>query len=573
MSKKTLYVILDKASLTNNFYAVKKDVFTLNEYVLSEKEKKSINHFFPNPKKTSKEAEFLFLKTIDLKNQIYGLIKKNKYFENIKNVSELLDPFLEIKISQFLYLSSVIPKYDNYILVNKKNKISLTSKFDLIITIEKIYNKSKSYGFIGKFSRLKNNNNLNILLLEIQKFIIKKIFFLIKKDVNFFSDERAYYMKYLIHKLNKKGVINFYLSSSTSLLKNFKIILYQIINLLLIKNIKKLEFFLLPHNKKNYDLDKFNLNIKFTKSSYLEKKYFDYLNKQIYDYLLITDNYFEYLDDIFKTKKIKNSYFHSMRFPEFFSISRIFNKFNKNIYLISHGSHTKQIKGIDIRASKSIGIGLTYTKENKIKIISQSIFCDEFLDSLKIKYLRSNFIISKGIKVVKKKNDFSKTRKTKILYIGTVKYLGARRYYYESSAELLESINQIYSKLEKYKDLIEINIRVRDVQNEINNKILKNAFKDKMDLLSFNNHSSLIEEIKNCQCIISYSSTTLEEGINLYKPVMCYGLPSYNHLKNYYEVNKENKFTNYYNLHLIEEALGRKFIINKGLERKLDINF
>ena len=572
MSKKTLYVILDKASLRNNFYKFKKDVFTLNEYVLSDKEKKSINHFFPNPKKTSKEAEFLFLKTIDLKNQIYGAIKKNKYFENIKNVFELMDPFLEIKISQYLYLSSVIPTYDNYILIDKKQKISTTSKFDLIIKIEKIYNSSKNFSFIGKFSRFNNNNKLNILLLGIQKFIFKKIMFLIKKDINFFSDERAYYMQYLTHKLNKKGVINLYLSSSTSLLKNIKIILSQIINLVFIKNIKKLEFFLIPHNKKTYDLDKFNLNIKFTKSSYFDSKYSDYLNKQIYDYLLITDNYFEYLDNIFKTKRIKNSYFHSMRFPEFFSISRILNKFNKNIYLISHGSHTKQIKEIDIKASKSIGIGLTYTKEKEIKIISQSVFCDEFLDSLNIKYLRSNFIISKEIKEVKKKNNFAKTRKIKILYIGTVKYLGARRYYYESSAELLESINQIYSKLQKYKDLIQMNIRVRDVNNEINNKILKNAFKNKADLLSFSNHTSLKEEIKNCHCIISFSSTTLEEGINLYKPVMCYGLPSYNHLKNYYELNKENKFTNYYNLHLIEEALGRKFIINKGLERKLDIN-
>ena len=581
MSKKTLYVILDKKFLKEEFYKSRKDVFTLNEYVLSDKEKEKFNHFFPNPKKTAREAECLFLKTNQLKNLIYEKIKKNKYFNNIKNLSELLEPFLEIKISQYFYLNSIIPKYNNYLLIYGKQNVLISTKVELVIAIEKI-NNTKNV-FVGKFSNLRNNNNLlNKCLLEIQKLIIKKIIFLNKKKVNFFSDERSYFMKYLTHKFKKKGVINLYLSTSTSLLRNIKVVLSQTIQLLYIKNIKKLELFLIPYNVKPYKLNQFNLDLEYAKFPELNFQYLKYLNKQIYDYLLITENYFEYLEDIFKRIRIRNSFFHSMRFPDFFSISRILNKYNNDVFLLSHGSHTKQLKEIDIKASKSIALGLTYTRDDRIKIISQSSFCDEFLDSLKIKYLRSNFIISK---VINKKSNFIKTketketketkkiRKTKILYIGTAKSLGARRYYYESSAELIGSIIEIYNRLEKFKNLFEINIRVRDVENEINSSILKNAFKDKFDLLNFQNNLSLQEEIKKSACIISFSSTTLEEALNFNKPVMCFGLPSYNHLKNYDDFNLKNKYIQYNYLNLIEKALGRKFIVNQNIQRKLDYRF
>ena len=69
---------------------------------------------------------------------------------------------------------------------------------------------------------------------------------------------------------------------------------------------------------------------------------------------------------------------------------------------------------------------------------------------------------------------------------------------------------------------------------------MNNAFKDKKDLIKISYDNSIYEEIKNCDCLISYSSTTLEEGIFLNKPVMCYGLPKYNHLRCYEEsYNKE----------------------------------
>ena len=48
--KKTLYLLIDKKYFPKKFDK-KVDLFTLNEFVLSEFEKKNFNHFFPIPKK------------------------------------------------------------------------------------------------------------------------------------------------------------------------------------------------------------------------------------------------------------------------------------------------------------------------------------------------------------------------------------------------------------------------------------------------------------------------------------------------------------------------------------------
>ena len=84
--------------------------------------------------------------------------------------------------------------------------------------------------------------------------------------------------------------------------------------------------------------------------------------------------------------------------------------------------------------------------------MSQSHFCDDYLDSLDKKYSKINFINNK--KAYPKTEIYIKkrTQRTQILYVGTVKELGARRYYYESSPEFFGSIFEIYNKISKYKN-------------------------------------------------------------------------------------------------------------------------
>ena len=94
---------------------------------------------------------------------------------------------------------------------------------------------------------------------------------------------------------------------------------------------------------------------------------------------------------------------------------------------------------------------MTYTNEKGIKILSQSQFCDDFLDSLQIRYHRINRLIQNNFVPKKVLNASDQKTITKILFIGTVKQLGARRYYVESSGEFIESVNLLYRKLFKHK--------------------------------------------------------------------------------------------------------------------------
>ena len=97
--------------------------------------------------------------------------------------------------------------------------------------------------------------------------------------------------------------------------------------------------------------------------------------------------------------------------------------------------------------SKVLGIGMAFSLDKRIKLLSQSKLCDDFLDSLKRKYTKINFIISQNNLVVDDISEKKIQNKTIILYVGTVKELGSRRYYYESSQEFFESIQSIYEKL------------------------------------------------------------------------------------------------------------------------------
>ena len=59
----------------------------------------------------------------------------------------------------------------------------------------------------------------------------------------------------------------------------------------------------------------------------------------------------------------------------------------------------------------------------------------------------------------------------------------------------------------------------------------------------------------------------MEEGLNQAKPVMCYGLSSYNHFK-FYEKERTEKISE--DLRKIERALKRRFISKNKSKREID---
>ena len=445
---------------------------------------------------------------------------------------------------------------------NRKNNV-FYSKIDLILAIDETYiiDNKKNKDCNDKFLKFEFNF-YNKWLLKIQTFFIKKILKSKNKDFSFLSAREAYFLKILKTKIKSKNKNILYYDSSNSYLKIIFLILNQIYKSIFNSGTIEIGMFLLAENKLNHNYREINKNINDFEIDDLRKKYSSYLIKQIYCYVQNYLSYKIYLQKFLEIIETKKSYFHTIRYPDLFAFSRVLTNLNKNVNLISHGSHTVQEKGSAGEiASKSMASGLIYTNQRKIKILSQSIYSDDLLDSQNISYQRIDRLFQPNLFC---KNDPKLTNenlKTKILLIGTVKKLGARRYYFESSSEFFESIKKIYDKLIIYKDFFEISIRIRDVRNEINKDILNNALKNKKDLINISKLEPLYLEIKNSDCIISYSSTVLEESLIMNKPVMCFGMPQYNHLKHY--ENKQIiklKSHNDKKLKLIENALGEKFI-------------
>ena len=572
--KKRLYFILNKKYLSNNFFRDSKNIFTLNKFILTDEESRSINHYYPNPYKTATKASALFKKTIQTKNEIIENFSKFIFPNGREDLSELLDTFLEIKLSSYFYLSSVIPLFEEYVLINKNQTLKFKSKIKLILAIEKISSQSKkgSIYFSNKFSKLKEYK-YSSLFLKIQKIFLNKIAEKKKdKKIIFLSCKKAYFQNYLSFKFKENNDFVIYYHSTANFFRIIQILLDQGFKYIFRKEFNEIGMILIPLGKRlNKKIHKNYLTK--LKCSLLDTNYEEKLREEINIYLSNHRFFKDYLNDCMKEIKINDAYFHTMRMPDFFTFSRILTNLKSKVYLISHGTHTIQKKGwIDNAASQILGLGLCYTNENKITLLSQSIYCDEFLGSLNKNYKKINFINNKKVKT----NNYAskdKSEKTKILYIGTVKPLGIKRYYYESSSEFIGSIYEIYSKLKFFNKKFIIYINIRDVNNEINDDVLQNSFKPLNDLVIVRRNLPIANEIENSDCVISYCSTVLEEALEKNKPVMCYGLPKYNHFENYEKRNNNKKLKVNKNLKIIEEQLNRKFIHNLNIKRDLYISF
>ena len=89
--------------------------------------------------------------------------------------------------------------------------------------------------------------------------------------------------------------------------------------------------------------------------------------------------------------------------------------------------------------------------------------------------VKINLLPNKPIKSfsLKKEKNSSILR---ILSAGTVKKLGSRRYYFESCFEYIYSILH-GKKFEKLNFEVELTVRIRDVKNEINHKLITNLIR------------------------------------------------------------------------------------------------
>ena len=550
--KKVLYVLLKKSDLRNIDH-LSVDCFSLIPILEKKYEKKII---YPDPKRTFNDAPAQVLENEKIIQ--YLISKINVYFDKsqILFIKELLRPYLDIKISIYLYLKSIIPKADKYkLLINGKWKNFLDIN-NLIIGIENTYIKEKGniHYSLAKFSDLKSNFLLKLFSF-LQVALLNKIFK--KYSLFLLSSKKSYFMPKIFTGLKNRNMNLITYSQTKKSLKCLFILIKQFLSLIIKKKLIDIEFFMIPHFEKNFI--SFNDKNTFNTLSFIDSDYGNLLLKEIESYINLNLGYKNYCDKLFKKCKDHNvaGIFHTNRFPDLNAISHTLSKLKFKQHLISHGTHTIQKGSKESHLiAESLSIGMLTSNIPNIRIYSQTIFSDHYLTNQNLTF---NKIKPVNNYRYKNKNDSYVFR---ILSAGTVKQLGARRYCFESSFEYLYSIEDLCNKIKNLDFEVELILRVRDVKNEID-KNTKEAIANKYNgLVKISQNKDIKDDIACCDCLIALSSTTLEEAIASQIPSMSYGLSKYDHFDFYkskdFQIN--NKLKSYSKLKKIENLLERKFL-------------
>lgn len=553
MNKKRdeLYILIREED-QNKFTDLKNDCFSLVPLLIR---KKGINLIFPNPIETYKNSKQHLLSCEEIIKEINQIVSKKIPQKEKVLIFELLKPFLDAKISIYLYLRDCIPKYNFYYLFLDGHWKKFNSKSKLIIELEKEHAKEEGniFYYLDKYSDLKYNL-IHKLLARFQISIINKLIY--KKNLYVLSGKKFYFMPIIFNELSirRKNILVY--NQTQKIIKILFITIKQLKSLIFNKGIFNNEFFMIPVNI----AESKRIKIYNTKKKYhcnlIDDQYFNFILKGVENYLNINSGYKSYSKKIFgnSSGNYFKAIFHSNRLPDLNSLSKNLSQLQGKTHLISHGTHT--IKNKSKRISESLEIGMLETNIPKIKMYSQSIFSDDYLSNKNIAFTKI-----KPIKSLKINNKKVKSQTLNILYAGTIKQLGARRYYFESCFEYIYSTLDLCKKLKKLDFEVLLTIRIRHVKHEMNNQIIGDLTKDFSEFVRVSRNKNFEEDLANSDCLIALSSTTLEEAINSQIPSMSYGLSTYNHFDYYYDqkyrINPQVK--NYDKLKKIENLLKRKF--------------
>jgi len=290
-NKDTLYIVLRQ----NDFTKIKRKniiCFSLCPEVIKAEFKIST----PNPIRTSEKSQNLLLKSKEIIEIILEKIRiKNKKFNKIY-LRELIKPYLDLKISMYLYLRSCIPNSKYYKILIKGKWEKYKSKTSLIIALENVLKREKgnAYEFLSKQRKL-DYSLIHKALSKVQIILINRI--IRNRKIFVLSCNKSYFMPTIFKELNKshKNIISY--NQSKKLTRLFIIILKQFFYLILKRRNILIEFFMLPilDNKKQIYFAK-NKEYIF---KYLDKEYYYFLLENLENYISAFVGYENYSKKLF----------------------------------------------------------------------------------------------------------------------------------------------------------------------------------------------------------------------------------------------------------------------------------
>ena len=153
--KKSLYLIIKKDDIkkikdNSSIY------FSLCPFL---DENNGIKFQYPNPVESNKKSYAQILENEKIINEIHKILKNSIPNANQILIQELIKPYLDAKISVYLYLKGIIPKSESYKLNIENKWVSFNNISSLLIALDNSLAKQNGnfYNYFSQFTSKKYN--------------------------------------------------------------------------------------------------------------------------------------------------------------------------------------------------------------------------------------------------------------------------------------------------------------------------------------------------------------------------------------------------------------------------------
>ena len=451
--------------------------------------------------------------------KIYKEFENNKIILNgiDEGLNENIHNIFFVSIFSFIYLVENIKKFNNFYLIknNKIKKFNNLNDFSYEF-IQKIIEK-KNQGFF-QYVKPKTISLIKSYLIKFNNLFCysnskKKIIVvgsLLSKKMQFFS--------------KRKNILEI------KVLNDFKF--YHIFSNIfmyfsIFKNNKKFTFF----PEENYS----SINVINNK---LKKFVFSFENNNID---IFKDIIFKILKDYcYRQTKIKNSieklinkssldkvFVDQLRFGVATVLANLSKQKNIDVILVPHGSISEPDGEISDFVLKICGRGLIFSN------LASHVVSQSKISFNAIKYFQKDTKIFKTSPILygrAKLIDEHPMNEFTFLHASTPKSLNKWPWIYENYSEYVENLKTIIYETAKFKN-IKLIIRFREGP-ECDLKTFKNLIELKKNKhIHISNNKSFFDDLKLSNCLISFSSTSIEETLYLNKQVMIFSkYKSYKHI-------------------------------------------
>jgi len=441
------------------------------------------------------------------------------------------------------YLYSILEKYSNFIFLKKG--FHKTKDLDFLVSsiLEKLINDNQGIFSLISFKKLSKKESL---ILSLSNILSKKIL----HNVRFFASSGQFYRIPLISQTIKESKDLLEVQINFQERRNFFQNLIEVFRNIYNFYSNRLLTFYYSATQENLLSKEHFLKIEkiFKDSGNTRAKgqlpIISELIKNQVEFSLGCENFVE---KIFEKDSPLFFIAHQIRWVMMPELAQFLEDKKIPIHLISHGSHSHSYDDYSLNAQKFLANGLLFSDFSNYAYC-QSPFSLEALDQITSKKeVRKIFPLMWGnnysqeeVKKLRRKN----SDVFKIIYAGTFKPYCLRPSIYETSFELIKSLKILINAVDLL-DGISLTIRMRD-EDECSLDSLKSLLPSSESLV-FDNSGSFEEQLIKHDCLISFSSTTLEEALSFSIPVGTFTCDStYKHLQQtsssgfIYNLTKEN---------------------------------